>query len=240
MVLQWLLVVTTAVLYNLVFVIGRAVFWELNNLSPALWWFMDYFCDLLYLVDVLVHMHEGYLEQGLLVEDAKLLRQNYLKGWAWRWDLASLLPTDLAYLVWPTSGCHARVPCPVVVRANRLLRAPRMMEFFDRTETRTGYPNCFRICKVVLAILVLIHWNACAYFAISYVVGFGSDNWVYNLNGTLNATLSRQYIYSFYWSTLTLTTIGTYTPLFRVPLPIFAIVLFEDKSSGHKALFITF
>lgn len=44
-------------------------------------------------------------------------------------------------------------------------------------------------------------------------MGFGTDNWVYNLNGAKNGTLSRQYIYSFYWSTLTLTTIGeTPTP----------------------------
>lgn len=69
------------------------------------------------------------------------------------------------------------------------------------------------VIKVVLAILVLIHWNACLYFAISYALGFGTDNWVYNLNGSKNSTLSRQYIYSFYWSTLTLTTIGeTPTP----------------------------
>lgn len=69
--------------------------------------------------------------------------------------------------------------------------------------------------QVVLAILVLIHWNACLYFYISYIIGFGTDNWVYNLKNTTspedkNITLSRQYIYSFYWSTLTLTTIGTY------------------------------
>jgi len=51
------------------------------------------------------------------------------------------------------------------------------------------------------------------YFAISYEIGFSSDSWVYNLNGTRNNTLQRQYIYSFYWSTLTLTTIGeTPTP----------------------------
>lgn len=67
--------------------------------------------------------------------------------------------------------------------------------------------------QVVLAILVLIHWNACLYFAISFALGFGSDNWVYNINGPINSTLARQYIYSFYWSTLTLTTIGeTPTP----------------------------
>ena len=43
-------------------------------------------------------------------------------------------------------------------------------------------------------------------------IGFGSDGWVYaDTNETLypvNATLLRMYIYSFYWSTLTLTTIG--------------------------------
>ena len=36
---------------------------------------------------------------------------------------------------------------------------------------------------------------------------------VFSLAGTQNASLTRQYIYSFYWSTLTLTTIGeTPTP----------------------------
>ncbi|XP_055696084.1 cyclic nucleotide-gated cation channel subunit A isoform X2 [Lutzomyia longipalpis] len=210
---RWLAVVSVAVLYNVIFVIGRAVFWELNKKSPALWWVLDYTCDFIYIIDTLVHCHEGYLEQGLLVRNAAKLRRHYFSTKGWRLDLLSILPTDIAYLWWPPSSCNARVPCPVIVRINRLLRMPRMWEWFDRTETATGYPNVFRICKVVLAILVLIHWNACLYFAISYALGFGTDNWVYNLNGPKNSTLSRQYIYSFYWSTLTLTTIGeTPTP----------------------------
>ena len=47
-------------------------------------------------------------------------------------------------------------------------------------------------------------------------IGFGSDDWVYfSVNETLypaNASLSRMYIYCFYWSTLTLTTIGETNP----------------------------
>nr|XP_029715126.1 cyclic nucleotide-gated cation channel subunit A-like [Aedes albopictus] len=156
----------------------------------------------------------GYLEQGLLVRDASKLRKHYFSRQRWWLDVVSMLPTDLAYIWWAPSSCAAtRLPCPIIVRINRLLRLPRMWEWFDRTETATGYPNAFRICKVVLAILVLIHWNACLYFAISYALGFSTDNWVYNINGAKNLTLSRQYIYSFYWSTLTLTTIGeTPTP----------------------------
>lgn len=171
------------------------------------------------------------------MNDSSKLRRHYIATGRWKTDMLSLLPTDIAYYWWPPHSCLAKVPCPVIVRANRLFRVPRMGEFFDRTETGTGYPNAFRICKVsafglpvielfsflalrrhyiqhclflqvVLAILVLIHWNACFYFAISYVIGFGTDNWVYNTRGAKNSTLTRQYIYSFYWSTLTLTTIG--------------------------------
>ncbi|XP_034232900.1 cyclic nucleotide-gated cation channel subunit A [Thrips palmi] len=213
---RWLIFVSLAVLYNLIFTIGRAVFWELNRAIPTkMWWAFDIISDSIYMLDTIVHMHEGYLEQGLMVTDAARLRWNYVRSNRWRCDLLSLLPTDFGYLFWRTADYCSKdsLPCPVAVRVNRLLRFPRMLEFFDRTETRTGYPNAFRICKVVLAILVLIHWNACLYFYISYIIGFGTDNWVYNLKNTTspedkNITLSRQYIYSFYWSTLTLTTIG--------------------------------
>lgn len=138
--------------------------------------------------------------------DPHKLRLNYLASKKWRTDLLSLIPTDIAYCWFDPYQCSSeKVPCSVIVRLNRLFRLPRLWDWFERTETDTNYPNVFRICKVVLAILVLIHWNACLYFAISYAIGFGSDNWVYNLK---NSTLTRQYIYSFYWSTLTLTTIG--------------------------------
>ncbi|CAG9857625.1 unnamed protein product [Phyllotreta striolata] len=204
----WLMVVSLAALYNTIFVLGRAVFWELNNKYPPLWWTLDYLCDAVYIVDALVHAHEGYLEQGLLVTEPRKLRAHYLQSNSWRSDVICVVPTDLAYAWWPPFQCDLAVPCPVIVRLNRLFKLPRLWEWFERTETDTNYPNVFRICKVVLAILVLIHWNACLYFAISYFIGFGTDNWVYNLNGPQNSSLARQYIYSFYWSTLTLTTIG--------------------------------
>jgi hypothetical protein len=52
-------------------------------------------------------------------------------------------------------------PCPVFVRFNRLARFHRLQEWFERTETRTSWPYAFRIAKLVVYILVLIHWNAC-------------------------------------------------------------------------------
>lgn len=52
---------TAALLYNWVMIVGRAVFWELHNLSPALWLSLDYICDGVYVIDMVIRAHEGKL-----------------------------------------------------------------------------------------------------------------------------------------------------------------------------------
>ena len=46
-----------------------------------------------------------------------------------------------------------------------------MFEFFDKTESRTTFPNAFRITKAIIQTMIIIHWNACVYFSISYAIG---------------------------------------------------------------------
>lgn len=158
----------------------------------------------------------GFLEQGLLVKDLKKLRDNYIHTLQFKLDVLSILPTDLAYVA---VGLHHPE-----LRFNRLLRFSRMFEFFDRTETRTSHPNIFRICNLVLYILVIIHWNACIYYAISKAIGFGEDTWVYpNVTDPEYGYLTREYVYCLYWSTLTLTTIGETPPPVRDEEYLFVI-----------------
>lgn len=143
----------------------------------------------------------------MLVKDHAKLRDSYIRTLQFKLDVLSILPTDLAYI---STGIHTPQ-----LRFNRLLRFPRMFEFFDRTETRTNYPNIFRIGNLVLYILVIIHWNACIYYAISKSLGFGSDTWVFpNISKPEYSSLTRSYVYCLYWSTLTLTTIG------EMPAPV--------------------
>lgn len=135
------------------------------------------------------------------MKDLTRLKDAYIHTLQFKLDVLSMLPTDLAYF---STGIHTPQ-----LRFNRLVRFPRMFEFFDRTETRTNYPNIFRICNLVLYILIIIHWNACIYYAISKSLGFGSDQWVYpNITNPEYGALTRSYVYCLYWSTLTLTTIG--------------------------------
>ncbi|OCT67278.1 hypothetical protein XELAEV_18038562mg [Xenopus laevis] len=198
---RWLLVIMLPVLYNWFLLVVRACFDDLQTSYTAVWLTLDYICDVIYLADILVRFRTGFLEQGLLVRDPKTLSNNYTRTLQFKLDIMSILPTDLGYFA---VGIHRPE-----LRFNRLMRFPRMFECFDQTETRTSYPNMFRIFNLVLYILLIIHWNGCIYYAFSKAVGFGADSWVYpNITDPNFGYLAREYVYCLYWSTLTLTTIG--------------------------------
>uniref|UniRef100_A0A8C0EVA1 Cyclic nucleotide gated channel subunit alpha 3 n=1 Tax=Bubo bubo TaxID=30461 RepID=A0A8C0EVA1_BUBBB len=216
---NWLTIIAAPVFYNWCMIVCRACFDELQIDHIKLWLFLDYGCDIIYVLDMFVRFRTGFLEQGLLVQDEKKLRNHYTKTVQFKLDVLSLLPTDLAYLKFGLNYPE--------LRFNRLLRISRLFEFFDRTETRTNYPNMFRIGNLVLYILIIIHWNACIYFAISKLIGFGTDSWVYpNVSVPEYGRLSRKYIYSLYWSTLTLTTIGETPPPVKDEEYLFVVIDF--------------
>uniref|UniRef100_A0A672FAR9 Cyclic nucleotide gated channel subunit alpha 2 n=1 Tax=Salarias fasciatus TaxID=181472 RepID=A0A672FAR9_SALFA len=206
----WLMVIGAAVFYNwTLLVVSRACLDELQMKIVLAWLVLDYICDGIYILDIAVRLHTGFLDQGLMVKDVRRLRETYIRTLQCKLDICSVLPTDLLYL-W------VGMSYTPLLRFNRLLRLSRLFELFERTETRTGYPNAFRIWKLVLYILVIIHWNACGYYSFSKVLGLGSDSWVYpNASDPEFGSLTRTYIYCLYWSTLTLTTIGETPPPVR-------------------------
>uniref|UniRef100_A0A4W3IE97 Cyclic nucleotide gated channel subunit alpha 1a n=1 Tax=Callorhinchus milii TaxID=7868 RepID=A0A4W3IE97_CALMI len=202
---NWLFVITMPVMYNWTMIIARACFEELQEDYLTYWFAFDYVSDVIYILDMFLRTRTGYLEQGLLITDEKKLRERYLKTLQFKLDVVSMIPTDVLYLIVGMSYPE--------IRLNKLLRINRLFEFFSRTETRTNYPNMFRISNLVMYICIIIHWNACVYFSISKVIGFGADTWVYpNISLPEFSRLARKYVYSLYWSTLTLTTIGETPP----------------------------
>jgi cyclic nucleotide gated channel alpha 3 len=151
----------------------------------------------------------GYVgEHGLLEKSFKKIAKNYVKTRCFWMDVIAILPTDIFYPI-PIFGLGR-----VSIRLNRIFKIHRMIQFFHWTESQTNYPNVIRVGILIVYITLIIHWNACVYYLISERVGFGEDTWVYPAlkdefgNITEYGTLTRQYLFSFYWSTLTLTTIG--------------------------------
>jgi len=114
------------------------------------------------------------------------------------------------------------------LRFNRLFRVYRFVEFSDKVETQTNHPNIFRLLSLLTIILILIHWNACFYFIISRWIGYSTDTWVYNMTAPTGTTLTTQYLYCFFWSTLVLTNIGEVPPpetdvrfIYKTKIPFF-------------------
>uniref|UniRef100_A0A671VBN6 Cyclic nucleotide gated channel subunit alpha 3a n=1 Tax=Sparus aurata TaxID=8175 RepID=A0A671VBN6_SPAAU len=206
---KWLTVIAGPVFYNLMMIVTRSCFNELQDTYTKLWLVLDYTADVIYYADTFVRSRTGQiLEDGLLVKDAGKLRSKYRTTSQFKYDMISMIPTDLLFLKFGFNNPEFRF--------NRLCKISRLFEFFERTETRTSFPNMFRISNLVLYILIIIHWNACMFFAISKTIGFGTDTWVYpNISHPEHGRLARKYIYSLYWSTLTLTTIGETPPPVR-------------------------
>ena len=130
--------------------------------------------------------------------DSALLRRRYTRTWTCRVDVVSLIPTDCLYIWLGTAATF--------VRLNRLLRLDRLVEFLQRVESRTCYPNALRVGILGLVVVLAIHWNACIYYQLSAWIGLGSDDWVYT--PTPQSGMADHYFFCVYWSTMLLLTIG--------------------------------
>ena len=164
-----------------------------------------------------------YLEDGQVVLDTIKLYKRYTGKFIFVIDVLSILPTDILYL-FKGSDFSA-------VRLNRILRAHRISTFFDKTDSRSNFPYAFRASQLMLYILLSFHWNACFYYQVSAWIGFCADKWVYVNNTCEDGLISDSesllvsYTYSFYWSILTLTTMGDVGH--PVTVPEFGIVVLE-------------
>jgi cyclic nucleotide gated channel alpha 3 len=212
----WAGIMTVAVMYNIFAIIVRETFQQLQdeNWKLGLWIAVDVIADVMYVIDMIIQSRTKFLDHGLFVDDTWRMIFNYVKSKKFVLDVISILPFDFLYFI-PMIG-----PTHTIVRVNRVLRVHRVKQFFNQSDGRTSFPNVYRILRLILIIAVAIHWDACFYFLISTWIGLGTDTWVYpnitNEFGEPNefSFLTRQYLTSIYWSTLTLTTIG------EVPGPV--------------------
>ncbi|XP_046746693.1 cyclic nucleotide-gated cation channel alpha-3 isoform X1 [Diprion similis] len=230
----WSMVVSLAFLYNFWVIIYRFAFQEINGETLVVWFCLDYLSDLLYLVDIVFHFRTGYLEDGVLQTDSTKLRHHYMNSTTFYIDCLCLLPLDFLYL---SIGFNS------ILRSFRLVKIYRFWAFMDRTERHTNYPNLFRSTSLIHYLLVIFHWNGCLYHLICKNNGFGSKNWVFGDSET--ADVVKQYLQSYYWCTLALTTIGDLPRprskgeyLFVIAQLLFGLLLFATVL-GHVANIVT-
>lgn len=114
-----------------------------------------------------------------------------MKSFTFKMQIISILPTDLLYFVTAKWSLAA-------LRMNRLLRFPRLVEFFDRGWKISVYPNTWRFCTLILYLCLFLHYNACFYYEASKLIGFGTDVWVFN--DSMYQSYLGKYSYCFWWA----------------------------------------
>ena len=194
----WLGIVTLAVLYNLWTCIARETFREIQRGYTSVWISLDAFCDTIYILDILAQFRTGFLLQGLMVYDSRKLCKNYMKNRYFIVDIVCLLPLDFLQFA---LGIHPMLRFP------RFLKVYRSIQFMHIYESRTAYPNLLRVLSLSHILFLGAHWFAAFYYLISEAEGFNGE-WSYPTPEGQYAGVTRKYLASLYWSTLTLTTIG--------------------------------
>ncbi|CAF5042898.1 unnamed protein product, partial [Rotaria magnacalcarata] len=163
---------------------------------------IDYVADAIYLVDIAIQFRTGYLEQGLLVYDHYKLLMNYVRSSRFIFDIISLTPLDLLQLKFGS------IP---ILRFPRYFKVYRTFQLYYLQESRTVYPNTYRVLNLLHILLLLGHWLASFYFMVSKAEDF-LGYWSYPKPVGNFSQLTKMYLRCLYWSTLTLTTIGDLPP----------------------------
>src|SRR5690348_6404327 len=89
-------------------------------------------------------------------------------------DLIATFPLDLIlYPVFPTVWIQA------VLRLPRVLWFTHIFEYFDLWEQYSfKYVQSIRLFKLLVGLLLVIHWIGCLYIGLGYWLGFGGDAYV--------------------------------------------------------------
>ena len=189
----WLLLIFVFLLYNAISVPLRLSFkviyddWHTVVAMTCI----DYLSDLFFLLDVVLYFYTPYLSDGILERDAKAIKGHYLRTWFWP-DLVASFPCDLIAL----TALPLRRTLPL--RLMRLLRFAKYDQYFSVWERySTRFPQLIRFSKLILGMMLILHWLACMWFACGYWRGFGSTIWLPQADIAEKA-LSTQYVYAFW------------------------------------------
>ncbi|XP_072426393.1 cyclic nucleotide-gated channel beta-3-like isoform X2 [Chiloscyllium punctatum] len=201
----WLFLVALAWNWSCWFIPVR---WAFNFQTPdtlPYWLTMDYICDFIYLLDMLVFQTRlQFIKQGDIINNKEEMKKYYMQSLKFKLDLASVIPFDLFYLVFD---------CNPLFRLNRLLKYLAFFEFNYRLEAIMEKAYIYRIVRTTGYLLYLLHINACIYYWASVYEGISSTKWVYNGKG-------NRYLRCYYWAVRSLITIGGISE----PVTLFEII----------------
>jgi hyperpolarization activated cyclic nucleotide-gated potassium channel 1 len=178
--------------------------------------------DFFFLIDCFLNIFSAYYKpNGELEARFNKVSLSYLKFWFWI-DLVGSFPFSL--VMYANEGQNSSDG-----RANgfvRVMRLPRLYKitsvfrlakvsriykgnsFFEMLkEYFTKSTRLFRLFKLILIMLIVVHFSGCFWFIAARLDDFPYDCWVVQ-GGFANDSTGSLYLTSFYWAFTTMTTVG--------------------------------
>ena len=160
-------------------------------------WAFGLLADVLLVADVFVTLNRGFYAQGNKVLTRNAIRRRYVSNLcstaypSLLRDLLSVVPLDLIELSTP----HLRG----ALRANRLLRTPRIFSLVrELGERRVGH-HVLLLIRLLLLFVLLVHAVACSWFLFGALQGFGPPRaWVPTADKVDGAGTGHRYLLSVY------------------------------------------
>ncbi|KFP02691.1 Cyclic nucleotide-gated cation channel beta-1, partial [Calypte anna] len=189
----WLFFVVLAWNWNCWLIPVRWAFPYQTPTNIHFWLLMDYICDLIYLLDILIFQTRlQFVQGGDIISDKKAMKEHYLQSQRFKMDVLCLLPLDFFYF---------KVGVNPLLRFPRCLKYMAFFEFNSRLEAILSRAYVYRVIRTTAYLLYSLHVNSCLYYWASAYEGLGSTAWVYDGEG-------NSYIRCYYWAVKTLITIG--------------------------------
>ncbi|CAH1786243.1 unnamed protein product [Owenia fusiformis] len=178
-------------------------------------WILVYFCDAVFIINIILTFFTGYLDKGILVDEKRQIGIRYLRT-TFVLDAISILPLDLfAFVVvgqpiWKTL---------TQLRTNRYIRFYKIPSFFDNREAELGSNTIIiRALKYLVLCLFTTHALTCGWFAIAcegmhagMTRTCTDGSWAKHPSFGLNleqADAMTTYVVSLYWAMATATSTG--------------------------------
>uniref|UniRef100_A0AAY5KKC0 Cyclic nucleotide-binding domain-containing protein n=1 Tax=Esox lucius TaxID=8010 RepID=A0AAY5KKC0_ESOLU len=167
----WLFFVTLAWNWNVWMIPVRWAFPYQTPSNIYLWLLMDYLCDLIYILDMLVFQPRlQFVRGGDIVFDKTDMRKNYMKTFRFKMDVISLAPLELFYF---KTGINP------LLRIPRVLKIMSFFEFNDRLEailTKLHPLLLFSLLHPLLLfylVIICFSYIRCYYFAVKTLITIG-------------------------------------------------------------------
>ncbi|KAF0720264.1 Aste57867_451 [Aphanomyces stellatus] len=230
----WDIVMILCLIYVAMFLPMQLSFFSssmtIDNIQPWLVVYsIDRFTDGIFILDMIVNFRSPEVSRkGDVSFDARKQAFKYLHGW-FILDLVSIIPFDYIslYITGPdpnqsAGGVHlSRLPRLLrMFRLTKILKVVNASRIFKRYESHISIKYGYlRLIKFSMAILMMIHWLACAAYMASILSQSNQDDavitWLGQLYKNHLITGSQigpyfidEYVASIYWATMTITTIG--------------------------------